>query len=131
MADFAAFDMAEAIGEYDITIPATYRGWVDVPVEATVPEDARFLQIALPPTPDVDWPIMVTHRMPGGRSYRDTAVPNQFYAVRTDPPSVPASDPPNFDARNINNNSKVRRNVTFELSLYCFDYRQLNVLTEI
>jgi len=103
LAKFAAFDTAEAISEYTISIPAKTKGWVVVPVNATLPANTRFLQIALPKVPGVGWPTMATQRMPGGRSYNDTAVPGEFYAVRTDPPTFPQSDPPSYDAENVIN----------------------------
>ncbi len=101
--EFGALDTAKAVGEHTVSVPAKTRGWVTVPVDATLPEGARFLQIALPEVPSVEWPTMAVKRMPGGRSYRDTTVPGEFYAVRTDPPTFPRSDPPSYEAENVIN----------------------------
>jgi len=101
--EFGAFDTAVAIGECTIDIPAETKGWLGVPVNATLPADAHFLQIALPQVPGVDWPTMATRRIAGGRSYNDTAVPGEFYAVRTDPPTFPQSDPPSYEPENVVN----------------------------
>jgi hypothetical protein len=101
--EFGAFDTAERVGDYTVEIPAKTRGWIDVPVDAALLKGARFLQIALPEVPGVDWPTMATRSMPGGRSYNDTAVPGEFYAVRTEPPTFPRSDPPGYEAKNVIN----------------------------
>lgn len=87
---FANLDTADAIGEYTFTIPANFKGWVDVPVRAYLKEGANFLQVALPKLSSVDWPIMADAGGPGGRSYNDTAVSGEFHGVKTDPqvPSV-------------------------------------------
>ncbi len=100
---FGDFDTAEAVAEYHLEIPAKKKGWLTVPVNATLPEGSRFLQVALPQVPDVNWPTMAAPRIPGGRSYESTAVSGEFYAVRTDPPTFPQSDPPSYEPRNVIN----------------------------
>jgi len=101
--EFGAFDTAKAVGEHTVSVPADIGGWVTVPVNATLPQGTRFLQIALPEVPGVEWPTMAVRRMPGGRSYQSTVVSGEFYAVRTDPPTFPRSDPPSYDAKNVIN----------------------------
>jgi len=103
MKEFGAFDTAKVVGEHTMSVPAKTKGWVSVPVNATLPEGTRFLQIALPSVPGVDWPTMAPQRTPGGRSYNDTAVPGEFYAVRTDPPTFPQADSPSYEPKNIIN----------------------------
>jgi len=100
---FGAFDTAEAVGEYTANIPAKTKGWIDVPVNATLSGNVRFLQIALPEVPGVEWPTMATGQMPGGRSYNETTVAGEFYAVRTDPPTVPQPESRTFEPGNVIN----------------------------
>ena len=98
-----AFDSAEAVGEYAVTIPAKIKGWIDVPVNAVLPKSARFLQIALPEVPGVQWPTMAAGKMSGGRSYNETTVAGEFHAVRTDPPTFPPSKSRTFEPGNVIN----------------------------
>ena len=100
---FGAFDTARAMGEHTVTLPARTKGWVTVPVEAKLPGDTQFLQVALPQVPDADWPLMASALKSGGRSYEQTAVPGEFYAVRTEPPMAPQTEVPSFSPANAIN----------------------------
>jgi len=100
---FGAFDTAEAVGEYTVSIPAKTKGWIDVSVNTALSEDVRFLQVALPEVPGVAWPIMATGTMPGGRSYNETTVAGEFYAVRTAPLTFPPSESRKFNPANVIN----------------------------
>jgi len=91
---FSNLQDASAIGDYELTIPANFIGWVDVPVRVNVPEGVDFLQVALPQVSSVDWPLMADAGGPGGRSYNDTAVSGEFHGVKTDPQAPSASYKP-------------------------------------
>jgi len=100
---FGAFDTAKAVGEYTVNVPARTKGWIAVPVNTTLPEGVHFLQVALPKVPGVEWPTMATGKMRGGRSYNDTTVAGEFYAVRTDPLTFPRPDTPTYEPGNVIN----------------------------
>jgi hypothetical protein len=82
---FANLDAAEMIGDYDLSIPKNFKGWIEVPVKSRLPKGTEFLQVALPKLSGVAWPIMADVGGPGGRSYNNTAVSGEFHGVKTDP----------------------------------------------
>jgi hypothetical protein len=88
---FANLDDADPIGEYRIKIPANSKGWIDVQLKEALPKDTAFLQVTLPQTSGVNWPIMAGIGGPGGRGYKGAAMSGEFHAVKTDPQTALAS----------------------------------------
>lgn len=91
---FANLEGADFIAEYSLSIPAYFKGWVDVPVRVNLLEGVGFLQVELPQISSINWPIMATESVPGGRSHNATAVSGEFHGVKTDPQTPSASFKP-------------------------------------
>lgn len=95
--EFAKLDVAEPIGTYTVSVPANNKAWIEVPVNVKLPRNASFLQIALPKSAKLDWPLMSTAAGSGGRTYGETIVRGMFHAVATKPQfSMPNVEPKNI-----------------------------------
>ncbi len=96
---FVRVNEAESIGDYAVSIPEKFKGWIEVPVDVKLPKGTSFLQIALPKGYSLNWPLMATEGMPGGRSYKGNGVHGEFHAVKIDPPL----NTENFEPQNVVN----------------------------
>jgi len=97
--EFDKLDTAEPVGTYAVVVPANNQEWIEVPVNVKLPENAAFLRIALPTSAKINWPLMSTATGSGGRTYRDTVVKGEFYAVAT----KPQFNRPNAEPHNVIN----------------------------
>ncbi|MBL7116101.1 MAG: FAD-dependent oxidoreductase [Kiritimatiellae bacterium] len=97
--EIAQHEAGTPIKKVVLNVPAGLKGWVQLPVNATLPKTAKFVKIALPQMSQVNWPIMSNRGGRGGRGYKDTVSTGEFHAVKIEP----RADLKNYKPENVIN----------------------------